>query len=284
MMQVKESCLFAKGYIYAFYIGLVIFCQTISYMVNAAMTPSLLPIKILAVYVVMLIVAIVVLIIMKQQDKRMNTIHKKDVIYLILGIIFIVCGFILSQRYYVKNFVETLANVNAMKRLGVLVNDSTAAIAYYIEGMTGIPAINVVNTCVPLVFLSVIIMFLYENAVCFGAASNKKGLVFIVESLMILFLDCDLSFCGTLLHDIGKIENQVFLIFPGLLFLMILKLCENYEKITISINDIAEFVVILGVGGVLDAKVIVVCIMEILIGVIYIFGRRYLKWVQSSKL
>lgn len=272
-ITMKKNCFFYIGLI-----GYALFDVTIKWMSQYDIEPSLLPLKIVGLYIFICIGIFVIYKICFRGDlnKRSNSGKSSlDIPSVAIGFLGIITDELIFLKLGEVVRIDHIADCNTVKLMGVTITDTTAMIGYYLEQLVHIlPEISI-GYLLPVLFFAFTYLLLYQAACRISSKDVRKCRIIFTLGIVIFSVIyylatgiCDVQ--GDILDE--KTAMGIWL--PVLMVGVVFKICYKAQG-QIKVTDRIEILCILLIGFATYLPVAVFCLVIGLAGAGYVAIIRY---------
>lgn len=195
-------------------------------------------------------------------------------------------------RYVPDNAVTMMADINRLDFFGITNGDAMVMLGYYMKKLVGISQADAVCIVIPLFFYAVFVFLMWEMAkALFGETPLKRHLCFLTQGILIVAGDCLYTQPYIVLHGLTRLENILLVLCIPLVFVIGLQLYLSDKKIVdaesrrLSMPSyLLALVTCMICTYLLNQRAFALIGLNVVIFILLFAGRRYLPWLQSSKL
>lgn len=300
---------FVYGYVSGIILHLTIFALCIQDMWEEMAAPDMAPIK-TVLFVVLVEVVIFLAVIGAKCFKAKNWLSIRDLfgnktdggaeqnsrrmpllLYIGAAAIWVLGAF--SYLHYVPdNAVTMMADINRLDFFGVTNSDAMVMLGYYMKKLLGTSQADAVCIVIPVFFYAVFVFLMWEMPkVLFRNDSLKRSLCFLSQGILVVAGDCLYTQPYIVLHGLNHLANILFVLCVPLAFIVGLQLYLSGKKIVDVENrrlSMSSYLLALAICMIctylLDQRAFALIGLNVVIFILLFAGRRYLPWLQSSKL
>lgn len=295
---------FGAGYVSGVIVNLTLFSLCVCRMAENMANPGLAPVKavlgmICGEMVIILILAVVRCIKMKsrtglrslflQEEGFRQPFRGKEAVGIAAAGALWLSGAFSYLHYVPDGAVTMMADINRLDFFGMTNPDIMVMLGYYLKKLFGISQADAVCIVIPLSLYAAFVVLMWETAgALFEGGRSKRVLCFLAEAVLTIAGDCMYTQSSLVLHGLNHMENAMLALCVPFAFAIGLRFYHSEgktgkERLMMPGYWISFAVCIISACLLEQRAFALVGLNAIIFGLLFI-GRRYLPWLQSSKL